>query len=380
MSAEIPHCSVDHDWSCESPKLRFADGGRFMQLRFARSSASAWNADMFGDRGGVRGVCKGFSFGSRRRMLNRLNSVSVAAALPYFLTMTLPDEVFCDDVGEFARRAKRWQDAFTKRLVRACSSACGFWRIEWQARKSGAHVGKLFPHFHLLVWGLRERKVGERVRESAEGMVLDEFFEAFVQVRDNQMAWDLLNVFAEASRGVVDCKARVETSDGSVFAGSCGFIRRCNSLMDGVALAEHGLRPELGKQMGLQDWASLVWYHVVDSHNVDHARAGVRVERVRSWGGVMSYCAKYMAKADCQFLSEVAFGRSWGIFNRACMPWAKIVEIDLDQEVGVRLRRVARRYLENRFGRRVVSPYGITLYCDVSRVRRLWERGPPDPF
>jgi hypothetical protein len=94
----------------------------------------------------------------------------------------------------------------------------------------------------------------------------------------------------------------------------------------------------------------------------------------------MSYCAKYMAKSDCGFLSEVEFGRSWGVFNRKAMPWAKIIELPLDDETGIRLRRVARRYLEHRFSRRVRAPYGITLYCDVEKLRKLWEHSPPDPF
>jgi len=95
----------------------------------------------------------------------------------------------------------------------------------------------------------------------------------------------------------------------------------------------------------------------------------------------MSYCAKYMAKADCEFLYEVPMGRSWGIFNRKAVPWAKIVELELEPSMGVALRRVARRYLEHRFGRRVKAPYGLTVYCDVSNFSRLW-RPPraPDPF
>ena len=62
------------------------------------------------------------------------------------------------------------------------------------------------------------------------------------------------------------------------------------------------------------------------------------------------------------------------------MPWAKMVELDLEPEVGVRLRRVARRYLERRFGRKVRKQYGVTLYCDVQQFRKLWEEPPPDPF
>lgn len=389
MSAEIPHC-CDRDWSCERPKLRFADGGRFLQLSFARSSAREWNDEMFGERGGVRGKCKGFSFGSRRRMLNRLNSVSVAAPLPYFVTMTLPDEVFCDDVGEFAKRAKRWLDTFLKRLRRVCPSACGFWRIEWQSRKSGVYEGKLFPHFHMMVWGLPERVLGTKW-ETVQGVSfpVGEIKEAYVQVEDTSLSLGLLDTLSESPGREMELGER-ETAVTSIcmgrewrFKGSRRYVSRCQTLLDNVAVAE--LCPEhpladRGRNMSLGDWASLAWYHVVDSHNVDHLKAGVRVERVRSWGGVMSYCAKYMAKSDCQFLAEVSFGRSWGIFNRAAVPWAKIVELDLEEDVGVRLRRVARRYLENRFGRAVKAPYGITLYCDVSRVRRLWERGPPDPF
>jgi hypothetical protein len=136
---------------------------------------------MFGERGGTRGKCKGFSFGSRRRMLDRLNSVSVAATLPTFVTATLPDDCFDDDVSRFAKTAKVWMDAFLKRLLRVSPSASGFWRIEWQARKSGLHEGKLFPHFHLLIWGLSERRL-EDVDIYDDGVLVGtrENFQAYV--------------------------------------------------------------------------------------------------------------------------------------------------------------------------------------------------------
>jgi hypothetical protein len=106
------------------------------------------------------------------------------------------------------------------------------------------------------------------------------------------------------------------------------------------------------------------------------------VEKIRSWGGVMSYCAKYMSKADSEnFMSDVETGRSWGIFNRVNMPWAKLVEFNLDDDAGIRLRRIARRYLSKRIGRPVQRHYGMTLYCDVAQWKRLVELSPPaDPF
>lgn len=382
---------MEHDYSCEKPRLTFADGGRILKLSFARSQSADWNAELFGDRAGKRGKCKGFSFGSRRRMLNRLNGVSVAAMFPYFVTATLPDDVFDDDVASFAKKAKVWMDNFLKRLHRVCPSACGFWRIEWKARLTGQHQGKLFPHFHLLVWGLAERQLDDHyIVNHYTGNIEDvqEVWEAFVAMPDSQLTLELVSTLAACPKDLEQghCWTRMEAGGGIgafEFSGKRRFVDRCVSLVTLLTaekvLPQHPLA-EKARNMCFCDWASLAWYHVVDSHNVDHLKAGVRVERVRTWGGVMSYCAKYLAKEDCNFLSDVQFGRSWGIFNRKFVPWAKLVELDLDTDTAVRLRRVARHYLERRFGRRVKFPYGVTLYCDVQNFRRLWEHAPPDPF
>jgi hypothetical protein len=319
-------------------------------------------------------------------MLDRLNTVKVDSALPVFLTCTLPDDVFDDSAANFAKTAKHWLDAFTKRLLRVVPTACGFWRIEWQSRKSGAYEGKLVPHFHLLVWGLPERKLPDReiVRDDRVVGVVP-VSESYVPLPDAQLSLDFIRVVASAPEKP-DWALKVETTgpDGPVtFSGSRKFVNRCQRILMNAEIArEFPDHPcaEVARNMPFTDWASLAWYHVVGSGNVDHLTAGVRVEKVKTWGGVMSYCAKYMAKADAEFLSDVSFGRSWGVFNRKCMPWSEIVEVKLECEVGVRLRRVARRYLERRFGRRVHAPYGVTLYCDVSNFRRLWERPPPDPF
>jgi hypothetical protein len=133
--------------------------------------------------------------------------------------------------------------------------------------------------------------------------------------------------------------------------------------------------------MSFFDWVSLAWYHVVGTGNVDHFLAGCRVERIRTWGGVLSYCAKYMSKADSEnFMADVPAGRSWGIFNRACMPWAKLIELDLDDDVGNRVRRICRRYLEHRLGKRVQRHYGLTLYCDTAKFIPLFAPPIDAPF
>jgi hypothetical protein len=58
-----------------------------------------------------------------------------------------------------------------------------------------------------------------------------------------------------------------------------------------------------------------------------------------------------------------------------------MIEMPVDDDVGVRLRRVARRYLEHRLGKRVQRHYGITLYCDTAIFKKLLDNGKPDtPF
>src|SRR5436309_2865918 len=130
----LPHCNEKPDWSASRPKVLYSEGGRYLKVSFARSQAREWNQEQFVnfDKAGRRGVCKGFSFGSRRRMLDRLNQVSVAAEHPEFVTLTLPDDSFCDSVAEFAKTAKWHLGVLLKRLDRVCPSACGFWRIEFK--------------------------------------------------------------------------------------------------------------------------------------------------------------------------------------------------------------------------------------------------------
>lgn len=292
-------------------------------------------------------------------MLDRLNQVSVTADHPDFVTLTLPDDVFQDDVRAFAKTAKLHLDVLLKRLHRACPSACGFWRIEWKARKSGTHEGKLVPHFHLLVWGLPQRELSASLVES------------FVPVRDCQLTFtglckDVLagHVF-ESQRSAEGFAVRAARHEGRV--------------QDGERIGEKwGLEHTY---MSFFDWVSLAWYHVVGSGNTDHFLAGCRVERVRTWGGVLSYCAKYMSKTDSEnWMADLAVGRSWGIFNRAVMPWAKLVELDLEDDIGNRLRRIMRRYLEHRLCRRVSRPYGLTLYCNTAQFKPLFGRAPDAPF
>jgi len=103
-----------------------------------------------GGGGGLRGRVMGFSRKSRKRMLDLMNCIHenwVSEAV--FLTLTYAD-VFPED----AARWKRDLDVFCKRMRRQYPRAAVVWRLEWVPRRSGVNVGRLAPHFHLLVFGV----------------------------------------------------------------------------------------------------------------------------------------------------------------------------------------------------------------------------------
>jgi len=401
MTLQKVHCSTDLDWSCSSPKLKVWEDGRLIKLSFARSPAREWNDEQFfnSESRGVRGECKGFSRGSRRRMLDKLNTVSKGASLPAFVTFTLPDSEFDDSVTAFTKKAKVYLDTWLKRLRRVSPGACGFWRVEYQSRKSGQYVGKLFPHFHLMVWGLENSQRWGLVNDTPQLVNV-----AVVNFQDNQVQMDFMShllLAADAVQGDAGTASAWATAKVQGLPDDSKKIVWMTSLHDGdgsvrhvagcssPALHRHVTKKltEVGdgrndqKQMAFSDWASLAWYHVVGSHDIAHFSAGVRVENVRSWGGVMHYCSKYIAKlADSDFLTDVPVGRQWGIFNRAAMPWAKMITLELPDDVGVRLRRVARRYLERCTGKRRIFSYGVTLYCNPMAFAKLWASPPDDPF
>lgn len=361
---KLPHCSREGDYSATSPRVRYADGGRLLQIFFERSPGMEWNQEQFPYRrdGKKRGQCKGYSRGSRRRMMNRLNEVSVEADLPAFIGLTYPDESYDDDPEKLSKKSKVWFQRLLKRMYRACPSACGFWKQEWKKRKTGLHEGKPMPHLHTLDWGFPQRVVAV----GADGKLV---YESFVPVRDCQASFSAMcrdviknHVFADYHQGV--------------------------NMVD--RLAAHEARrqfPDTDDRswMSLFDWLSLNWYQIVGSGNVAHFQSGVeKCEQARTWRGALSYVSKmtrYISKDDTEDgMADVPAGRSWGIFNRACMPWAKIVEMPVSDEVGNRLRRVACHCLSRCLGRRVQRHYGLTHYCDVSQWKRLLEPSPPNPF
>lgn len=271
-------------------------------------------------------------------MQERLASISVKADLPVFATLTLPDSylpahyqgfdyqyrILCDDAHSLL-------DVWLKRLHRAVPNAAVIWKMEAQRRKSGAYEGKYVPHFHAMIW------------HWPDGQGLSS---------DGSPGGGELPLFARDALGV-------EKFVCLYYAGKCW-----------------------GQLELFRQWVALSWYQVVGTGDVSHWKAGTRVELVRTFRGVTSYCSKYLAKVD-EVGQPTVYGRCWGISNRKCIPWAQLVSLDLSGEVGYRLRRVMHRYLEKQMGRRYAlrNGCGLTLFCDAENWWvKLVRASQPDPF
>lgn len=120
------------------------DGGRLMRVQ-RNSTAQPQKG------GGKRGSIDEFSYSSRRRLLRMLAQLAVED-LPIFVTLTFPDEFY-----PWHDKPVQWKKilkAFKLRFTRRFPDAAFVWRLEMVTRKSGKYVGVVFPHYHLLVWGV----------------------------------------------------------------------------------------------------------------------------------------------------------------------------------------------------------------------------------
>lgn len=124
------------------PQLCYAAGANYVKV-------SRGGCEHTG--GGRRGAVTGRSQESRKRFMDLLNQVQRASyegAL--FLTLTYPD-----GVEPAPEKVHRDIDTLAARLLRAYPKSAAIWSQEQKVRKSGAHVGKCFFHYHLIVFGVK---------------------------------------------------------------------------------------------------------------------------------------------------------------------------------------------------------------------------------
>ncbi len=329
---------------------------------------------------GKRGCVHGFSASSRRRLMRKQGMVSVAGDLPLEVGLTYSDVTVGEYLAQrpdgtwyfppgryeaFCRCAKSDLMTWLKRLGRELPMVGGFWRMDAQTRKSGPYLGLPVPHFHLSLFGVPYED--ECLGKEVDCLVWSERRQAMVH------HWPAGSIAV----------------DGNVFIRHYQWPspRGAQTYLDFQSLSfgiERQLASELNwsrSHMDFREWLSTSWYYVVDSHDMNHARAGTHVTQLESWAGFSFYFSHYMAH-----VSEVEvplYGRTWGVFNRKCIPWAQMVDMEIDGKQGYRIRRIARRYIERCRGRRYFlrNGCGLSVFCDAEKWWvNLLRRPAPDPF
>jgi len=99
-------------------------------------------------------------------------------------------------------------------------------------------------------------------------------------------------------------------------------------------------------------WVAQTWYRICSTGNPDHLKAGTRVEKLRSYRGTLAYCGKnYCAKTSRPPFGN--WGRVWGCFRRALIPWASSITVEAPWRVGMWYARTMRRYMKAQTGGRL---------------------------
>lgn len=147
VSYPIPQALVEMELENSKPRLKIWGGARRIQVCIPDDTAGmlarhrAWQRSVgqIDEDSGKRGECRGFSAASRRRLFEKMSTISRAAAVPVFYTLTIPREWYSGP-----QAAKDAHRAFLKRLFRAYDETAVLWKIEPQEDGTA--------HFHGLAW------------------------------------------------------------------------------------------------------------------------------------------------------------------------------------------------------------------------------------
>jgi hypothetical protein len=309
-----------------------------------------------------RGEITEFSAASRRRMLEVMAKVQ-QAAVPFFVTLTYPDEfpLYREDY-------KRHLETFFDRLQRRWPGAAVIWKLEFKERKSGQNKGKIAPHYHLFVYGVPwafdfkdENGASFQLRHERNGD--DECGEFEVRAEDGGCSrkWEGRVFDWEKQVGEEKYKGLLEHNAGML-----------------------GLDT-------FRDWVARHWYDVVGSKSFSHFRAGTRVERLRTTKGAFAYAAKrYVAKKEEMADLKHKPGRFWGVVGRKNLPFGKREDRDVTAKEAVQIRRTMRRYRwantppeKRKFLRKSQlwsQEFTAKLFCNVEFwIERLVKLNAPQP-
>lgn len=120
----------------------------------------------------------------------------------------------------------------------------------------------------------------------------------------------------------------------------------------------------------MYEFVSRAWYESCGEISPEHLEAGTRVEKIRSWRGVMGYAAKYMAKVERLAFGVESPGRFWGKWNADALPVDPVEQL-LPFDQAIRVRRALRKYSRMRLRNHRRGLQNMTVYVPFDASRRL---------
>lgn len=92
-------------------------------------------------------------------------------------------------------------------------------------------------------------------------------------------------------------------------------------------------------------WCPSAWADCVRAPDHDlRERVGTSVERAERWSATVRYIAKYISKGERES-ADRSYGRWYGVFGQANIPWAVPESEEVSDRVAVQLIRAARRFV-----------------------------------
>ena len=99
--------------------------------------------------GGRRGPIREFTAAARLRAITHINRLDWGKKGRHtFLSLTYPDEVLPRDKSQRNRDRDNFLGFWERHVGQP---ATGIWRIEWKPRLTGKYLGRMAPHFHLVL-------------------------------------------------------------------------------------------------------------------------------------------------------------------------------------------------------------------------------------
>jgi len=262
--------------------------------------------------GGRRGKIFYFSPQSRKRMLETTARLDWGkAGFVCFVTLGYPDRNGPPSFAEIERD----RQVFFKRINRIHPGSAAIWRREYEPRKSGKFIGVPFPHYHMLFFGLPFLRYDVLNTMWCEVIAYEEYVRTEIKgVRSWKQALYYVSKYMAKPEfgpplGAGDVRRQADAPPEGE-GRSLVYVTYLTAL-------EELKKARADKSIVGEEWEAIKAKYRDAAHRY-------RLERLKKGRRPQLERTQEIEESGKPEVSEApSIGRSWGIFNRDKLPWAK---------------------------------------------------------